>query len=133
MKFVETLPQREYLRLYHQFDIVLDTFPYNGNTTSLDALWMGVPVVSLAGETPVSRAGLSQLTKLGLRELIARSETEYVAIAEGLAGDLPRLAGLRASLRPRMLASPLMDADRFARNVEDAYRSMWKRWRSADD
>jgi predicted O-linked N-acetylglucosamine transferase (SPINDLY family) len=109
-------------------DIVLDTFPYNGHTTSLDALWMGVPVVSLAGNAPVSRAGLSQLSNLGLPELVARSESEYVTIAERLAADLPRLAELRATLRPRMQASPLMDASRFARNVEAAYRSMWERW-----
>jgi protein O-GlcNAc transferase len=86
VEFVEFRPRREYLELYHRLDIVLDTFPYNGHTTSLDALWMGVPVVSLAGETPVSRAGLSQLTNLGLPELVAHSESEYVNIAEAWPG-----------------------------------------------
>jgi len=94
---------------------------------------MGVPVVSLAGETPVSRAGLSLLTNLGLPELVARSETEFVNIAEGLASDLPRLAELRSTLRDRMERSVLMDAPRFARNIEAAYRSMWERWLAKDE
>ena len=128
VEFLDFRPRREYLELYHRLDIVLDIFPYNGHTTSLDALWMGVPVVTLAGATAVSRAGLSQLTNLGLPELVARSETEYVNIAERLARDLPRLAELRTTLRARMRASPLMDAPRFARSVEAAYRFMWQRW-----
>jgi predicted O-linked N-acetylglucosamine transferase (SPINDLY family) len=128
VEFVVRQPRRDYLDLYHHLDIALDTFPYNGHTTSLDALWMGVPVVSLAGRAPVSRAGLSQLTNLGLPELVARSEAGYVSIATDLAGNLPRLAQLRATLRARMQASPLMDAPRFARNIEAAYRSMWQDW-----
>jgi predicted O-linked N-acetylglucosamine transferase (SPINDLY family) len=128
VEFFELLPRREYLELYHRLDIVLDTFPYNGHTTSLDALWMGVPVVSLAGDAPVSRAGLSQLTNLGLPELVAHSEEDYVRIAAELADDFPRLAQLRATLRHRMENSVLMDAPRFARNVEAAYRSMWQTW-----
>jgi predicted O-linked N-acetylglucosamine transferase (SPINDLY family) len=129
VEFVEYQPRREYLESYHRLDIVLDTFPYNGHTTSLDALWMGVPVVSLAGSAPVSRAGLSQLTNLGLPELAARSEDDFLKIAVELAGDLPRLAELRSSLRARMQSSPLMDAPRFARNIEVAYRSIWSAWR----
>jgi protein O-GlcNAc transferase len=126
VEFVEFCPRREYLELYHRLDMVLDTFPYNGHTTSLDALWMGVPVVSLAGRTPVSRAGLSQLTNLGLPELAAHSEEDYVRIAVDLAGNLPRLAQLRSTLRDRMMNSVLMDAPRFARQVEQAYRKMWR-------
>ena len=91
---------------------------------------MGVPVVTLAGRKPLSRAGLSQLTNLGLPELIAYDESEYVAIAVGLAADLPRLAELRSTLRSRMESSVLMDAPRFARSVEAAYRSMWEDWRA---
>jgi len=87
-----------------------------------------VPVVSLAGERAVSRAGLSQLTNLGLPELVAHSEDEYVAIATRLAQDLPRLTELRATLRGRMEASVLMDAPRFARQIEEAYRVMWRQW-----
>jgi len=127
--FVERRPRREYLELYHRLDIVLDTLPYNGHTTSLDALWMGVPVVSLAGETRVSRAGLSQLTNLGRPELIAHSENDYVSIASELASDFPRLAQLRATMRHRMENSVLMDALRFARNIEAAYRSMWETYK----
>jgi predicted O-linked N-acetylglucosamine transferase (SPINDLY family) len=128
VEFVDLRPQREYLELYHRLDMVLDTFPYNGHTTSLEALWMGAPVVSLAGKTPVARAGLSQLTNLGLPELVARSEVEYVAIAASLAGDLPRLSELRSTLRERMKTSVLMDAPRFARSIEGAYRAMWESW-----
>ena len=129
--FVEHRERREYLELYHRLDIALDTFPHNGHTTSLDALWMVVPVVSLAGDAVVSRAGLSQLTNLGLPELIAHSETEYVSIVARLATDLPRLAELRSTLRDRMLGSVLMDAPRFTRQVERAYRKMWRAWRPA--
>ena len=128
VEFVELRPRREYLELYHRLDIALDTFPYNGGVTTCDALWMGAPVVSLAGETPVSRAGLSLLTNLGLPEWVAHSESEYVKIAESLAIDLPYLAQLRSTLRNRMENSILMNAPRFARNVEAAYRSMWQRW-----
>jgi len=128
VEFVDYQPRREYLELYHRLDIALDTFPYNGHTTSLDALWMGIPVVSLVGVTPVSRAGLSQLTNLGLPELAAHSEPEFVAIATRLAGDLPHLAQLRSTLRARMENSILMDAPRFARSIEAAYRSMWRSW-----
>jgi predicted O-linked N-acetylglucosamine transferase (SPINDLY family) len=118
----------KYFAVYQGIDIGLDPFPYNGGTTTCDALWMGVPVVTLAGATAVGRAGAILLTNVGLPELIARTPAEYVKIAKDLAGDLPRLAGLRRSLRRRMLASPLMDAPRFARNIESAYRAMWKRW-----
>jgi predicted O-linked N-acetylglucosamine transferase (SPINDLY family) len=89
---------------------------------------MGVPVVSLAGKTAVSRAGLSILSNLGLAELVAADAGRYIEIASGLARDLSRLAHLRGTLRDRMLQSPLMDAPRFARNVEMAYRQMWHRW-----
>jgi protein O-GlcNAc transferase len=128
VEFVGFVPRWEYLRLYHRIDVGLDSFPYNGMTTTCDALWMGVPVLTLPGATPVSRAGLSLLSSVGLSEFVASSEEDYVRIAAELAGNLPRLAELRAELRPRMQSSPLMDAPRFARNVEAAYRSMWHRW-----
>ena len=92
---------------------------------------MGVPVVTLVGATVVGRGGLSQLMNLGLPELIARDPQEYVRVAAGLAQDLVRLSGLRATLRDRMRASPLMDVARFARNIEAAYRTMWRRWCAA--
>ena len=126
--FVAQRSRPQYLELYHRIDIGLDTFPYTGHTTSLDAFWMGVPVVTLVGQTVVGRAGLSQLRNLGLPELTAQTPEQYVRIAVELAGDLPRLRDLRATLRDRLQSSPLMNAPRFARNVEAAYRDMWQRW-----
>jgi predicted O-linked N-acetylglucosamine transferase (SPINDLY family) len=117
---------REHFDRCNAIDVALDPFPYNGTTTTLDALWMGVPVVSLAGRSHVGRVGVSQLSNLGLSELIARDEDDYVEIAARLAGDLPRLAALRSGLRERLRASPLMDAPRFTRHLEAAYRSMWQ-------
>ncbi|HMD53796.1 MAG TPA: hypothetical protein VKJ65_04520, partial [Phycisphaerae bacterium] len=95
---------------------------------TLDSLYMGVPVITLVGKTAVGRGGKSILTNVGLPELIAQTPEAYVEIAVKLAGDLPRLAELRKTLRDRMKNSPLMDAKRFARNVEDAYRRMWIKW-----
>ncbi len=117
-----------HLGLYERMDIALDTFPYHGTTTTCEALWMGVPVVSLAGGSHVSRVGVSLLGNVGLPELVATNPEEYVRIALALARDLPRLAQLRSTLRERMAASPLMDAPRFARDLEAAYRQMWKKW-----
>jgi predicted O-linked N-acetylglucosamine transferase (SPINDLY family) len=89
---------------------------------------MGVPVVTLIGQPAVSRAGFSQLSNLGLPELAAFSEDDYVSIATELVNDLPRRMELRRTLRPRMEASPLMDASRFTRQIEAAYRTMWRQW-----
>jgi len=124
-------PRGHYLELYHQIDLGIDTLPYNGHTTSLDSYWMGVPVVTLVGQTVVGRAGLSQLRNLELPELIAETPEQFIRITVELANDLPRLSKLRASLRERMRASPLMDGPRFARNLEAAYRSLWQRWCSS--
>jgi len=128
LKFVGTVPLSEYYRLYQQIDIGLDPFPYNGGTTTCDTLWMGVPVVTLVGPTAVGRGGVSILCNVGLPKLIAQTPEQYVQIATDLAKDLPKLAELRRTLRARMQASPLMDAPRFARNVEAAYRQMWRNW-----
>lgn len=128
VEFAAYQPRCDYLELYHQIDIGLDTFPYNGHTTSLDALWMGVPVISRLGSTAVSRAGLSLMTNLGLPELVAETNDQFVQIAMNLAKDRERLATLRSGLRERMQQSPLMNAGRFAKNMEDAYRLMWKNW-----
>jgi protein O-GlcNAc transferase len=126
--FAPFQPRADYLRTYHQIDLGLDTFPYNGHTTSLDSLWMGVPVVTRVGETAVGRGGLSQLFNLGISELAAHSDDAFVRIAVELAADLPRLAALRQNLRPRMEQSPLMDGARFAGQVEAAYRQVWGVW-----
>lgn len=128
LEFVGFQPMDAFFRLHHRIDIALDPFPYGGGTTTCDALWMGVPVVTLAGQTAVGRAGVSLLSNVGLPELIARTAEEYVAIARGLASDLPRLAELRATLRHRTSASPLMDAPRFATDMLDAYRAGWQEW-----
>jgi protein O-GlcNAc transferase len=125
IEFISFRPRAEYLKQYHEIDLCLDTFPYNGHTTSLDALWMGVPVVSLCGQTAVSRAGFSQMSNLGLTELVGQTSHEFVQIALSLANNLNRLRVLRSELRGQMKRSPLMDADRFARNIEQAYRTMW--------
>jgi len=125
------MPRLDYLRSYDRIDVGLDTTPYNGHTTSLDAYWMGVPVVTLVGHTIVGRAGLSQLTNLGLSELVARTDDDYVRISVDLARDQGRLMHLRSTLRQRMRRSPLMDGARFARNVEGAFREMWRRWCAA--
>jgi protein O-GlcNAc transferase len=128
LRFVGKVPLPEYVQLYGQIDIALDPFPYGGGTTTCDALWMSVPVISLRGNTAVGRAGLSLLSNIGLPELVAQTPEEYVRIAADLANDLPRLRALRSSLRTRMEQSPLMDAPRFARDVEAAYRTMWRQW-----
>ena len=109
-------------------DIYLDPFPHAGHTTSMDALWMGVPLITLAGRTAVGRGGVFLLANLGLQDLIAHSEPQYVEKAITLARDLPRLAELRSILRRRLEQSPLMDPPRFARNIESIYRRMWRMW-----
>ena len=128
LTFVGYTMAGDYYRLYERMDVALDPFPFGGGTTTCDALWMGVPVVSLAGLSAVGRGGLSILSNIGLADLVARDVEQYVRIALELAGDLPRLSKLRATMRVRMQNSPLMDAPRFARNVEAAYRDMWHRW-----
>ena len=131
--FVARQPRLRYLELYHQIDVGLDTLPYNGHTTSLDAAWMGVPVVTLAGQTVVGRAGVTLNSNLGLRELIARTPEEFVNEAVRLAADLPRLNSLRAGLRQRMEQSSLMDSKLFATGIEDAYRTTWQKWCDKDE
>jgi predicted O-linked N-acetylglucosamine transferase (SPINDLY family) len=128
IRFVGKQPLRAYLRLHHQIDIALDTFPYGGGTTTCDALWMGVPVISLKGNTAVGRGGVSILNNIGLEEWVADSPAKYVETAVALANDVSRLADLRATLRRRMEHSPLMDAPRFAGEIEAAYRRMWRTW-----
>ena len=119
------VPRATRLEIYNQIDIGLDPFPYSGATTTCDAMWMGVPVISCPLETFASRQSLTHLANVGLLEMVARDEDEYVNIAVGLANDLPRLAALRANLRKRMAASTLCDEQRFAHHFVDILKALW--------
>ncbi len=110
---------------FHQVDLALDPFPYNGTAGSCETLWMGVPFIALAGRTHVARVGVSLLTRIGLERLVVRDEEEYVALAVQLCGDREALAGLRYGMRRRMQNSTLMDGGAFTRRLEDAYWKMW--------
>ncbi len=116
----------DYMATYGQIDIALDTTPFAGGTTSFDALWMGVPLVTLAGERSSSRGGASILTTLGRPGWIAHTPAEYIAIAQGLAADPQQLAAIRSGLRAELQASPLMDGAGFTRELEDLYRQAWE-------
>ncbi|MBI3451537.1 MAG: tetratricopeptide repeat protein, partial [Rhodospirillales bacterium] len=117
-----------HLGAYSRIDIALDPFPYNGTTTTLEALWMGVPVVSLAGKRHAGRVGVSLLTHAGTPELVADAADTYVEKAVAIAADAARLAEYRRTLRERLAASPLLDPVGFARDLEAVYRTMWQRW-----
>jgi predicted O-linked N-acetylglucosamine transferase (SPINDLY family) len=119
---------REVLGAYGGVDIALDTMPYSGTMTTLEALWMGVPVVTLAGDRMAARQSAAHLTAAGLGELVASDRDGYLAIAAALAGDRDRLSALRAGMRARLQASPLCDAAGFAHDLESAFRGMWRDW-----
>jgi predicted O-linked N-acetylglucosamine transferase (SPINDLY family) len=133
LDLIKRLPFRDYLAQYNRIDIALDPFPWNGGTTTCHALWMGAPVVTLAGQLAVQRAGVSLLSNVGLTEFIATTTEEYISLAVQLATDAQRQATLRATLRNRMAASPLMDVPQFVRNLEDIYRELWLRWCNSGD
>ena len=122
---------QEYMRTFNEVDIALDPAPYSGGTTTCDALWMGVPVLTLPGVRPASRSAASILTAVGLEDWIAASPEDYVRRAAGFA-SAAAVGALRRSLRERMRASPLMQEARFARDIEQAYRTMWQRWCSGE-
>jgi protein O-GlcNAc transferase len=117
---------KAHFALYHETDLALDTFPYNGTTTTCEALWMGIPVVTFDGDRHAARVGVSLLTAAGHPELVGRDVDDYVRIAVELAGDRERLARYHRRLREDLRASPLMDAPRFARHFEAALREMWR-------
>ncbi len=122
------LPYAAYLEQYRHADIALDPHPYNGGTTTLESLWMGLPVVTLAGSPGFPRCAASHLHNLGLDDLIANSWDEYIDIAARLAADVPRLAALRSGLRARMRDSALLDAAGFTAALESLYRQAWREW-----
>jgi predicted O-linked N-acetylglucosamine transferase (SPINDLY family) len=129
---VDRQPRAEYLRAYHGIDVCLDTVPYGGHTTTLDALWMGVPTVTRVTDTCVGRATFSQLHQLDLLHLAAHDDDAFVDAAVKSISDLGSLAALRRELRPRLERSPLMDGPRFARNVEAVYRRAWSAYCTGD-
>jgi predicted O-linked N-acetylglucosamine transferase (SPINDLY family) len=131
VEFHARLAAVDYLRMHNRVDIALDPFPFNGGATTCNALWMGVPVLTLAGDVFAGRTGLSLLSAIGLPELAARDGEDYVRIAHGLAADLPRLAELRAGLRKRMRTSPVCDLPQFVADIERLYRGAWRRWCAA--
>ena len=126
---VSTLGRLEragYWRQFAEADIALDPFPYAGGTTTCDNLWMGVPVVTLAGDYGFSRSGVTILANAGLGHLVARSAADYIGIARSLASDPQALALLRQGLRQRLRSSPLTDVPAYMCDLEDAYRSIWR-------
>ena len=128
VEFVGRIPRPDYLRLTDRIDICLDPLPYNGITTSCDALWMGVPVITLRGKTAAGRAGAGILSSVGLTDLITDTENQFVEVAARLAADRARLAELRVNLHQIAGNSPLMDAAGFARKMESAYCDAWTGW-----
>jgi protein O-GlcNAc transferase len=117
-----------HLTLYGRVDVALDTFPYNGTTTTCEALWMGVPVVALRGNRHAARVGASILAAAGLDDWIAECVNDYIDRAVRTAGDLALLRDLRAGLRRMIAGSRLCDERAFARSVEAAFREIWRRW-----
>jgi predicted O-linked N-acetylglucosamine transferase (SPINDLY family) len=126
LRFAGRVPLGEFRALHAEVDIALDSYPYSGATTTLDSLWMGVPVLTLAGQGPMSRSAASLLTTLGMNDWIATSRDRLVQAAVRHASDIDALAALRAALRGRLASSALMDGKRFTRELEAAYAWMWE-------
>jgi len=116
-----------YLGVYEEIDVSLDAFPWTGGVTTCESLWMGVPVLSLCGARPASRNSAALLARVGLTDWVAQTPEQYAALGLSLTKDLDRLAALRTTLRDRMRAT-LCDGQRFTRELEEAYRAMWRRW-----
>jgi protein O-GlcNAc transferase len=128
IRFAGQSPRTEYLDSYNGIDIALDPFPFNGCTTSVEALWMGVPVITLSGDRFAGHMGETIMKNLDLYECVADSRDDYLEKAVALAADLPRLADLRSRLRERLLNSPLCDGPSFTRDLETLYRKLWVNW-----
>jgi predicted O-linked N-acetylglucosamine transferase (SPINDLY family) len=122
------LPSVDFYALFRKTDIAFDPFPMTGGTTTCETLWMAVPVIVRVGDRYRSRLGLSFLTAAGYPEFAVTSNDAYFELAVRLASDIPALADLHAGMRARIAASPLIDAARFARNLESLYRQMWHDW-----
>lgn len=127
-ELIDRMKPDEYYRLFDRADVSLDVAPHNGHTTSVDALWQGLPVLTIAGQTHCGRLGASLLSSIDLRDFVCHSAADYVERAVALEEKIETLANIRATLRERMLGSPLTDGRRLARNVEAIYRNAWRRW-----
>jgi protein O-GlcNAc transferase len=125
---MERKPLKDYYGSHDEVDILLDSFPYTGATVTAHSLWMGVPVITLAGPSPIHRSATSMMSSVGLPEFVADSHDAYVAIAKRWAADIPALADIRAGMRERMKASPLMDGARVTKDLEAKLRSVWRDW-----
>jgi predicted O-linked N-acetylglucosamine transferase (SPINDLY family) len=125
---VDRLPLSDYLKLHNEVDIALDSFPFNGGTVTRHALWMGVPVITLPGAMPASRVGVALMSQLGLESFVAATGDEYVEIAKRWTADLGGLAEVRRTLRSRMEEAPFSNGPAYTRELEAAYRSMWRMW-----
>ena len=126
--FADWLEESRFVQLYAKVDVVLDVFPCNGATTTCEALWQGVPVVTFRGEAFPGRAGASLLGSAGMGEFVAADAGGYVDIATRLAGDPASLRRLRATLRDRLAGSPVMDEAGFTLGLEAGYRRAWREW-----
>jgi protein O-GlcNAc transferase len=124
----DKVPSGGHLAVYREIDIFLDSFPWSGHTTACEALWMGVPVVSLRGDRHAGRMVSSVLSCLDMKDCIADTKADYLAVAQGLASNIDKLEKLRATLRDRVAASPLCDGKTFTAGLERAYRTMWREW-----
>jgi protein O-GlcNAc transferase len=122
------VPAEGHLAVYRDMDVFLDSFPWSGHTSACEALWMGVPVVTLNGDRFAGRMVSSVLSCLDMKEYVARTKDEYLSVAQALASDMDKLARYRTALRGRMAASPLCDAPSFTKNLEHAYRTMWREY-----
>jgi predicted O-linked N-acetylglucosamine transferase (SPINDLY family) len=130
--FAPRVPYADHLARHRLADLFLDTFPFNGGATTSDALWTGLPVVTLSGEAYASRMSASLLNAIGLPELATSSPAEYEALALRLAGNPEALGAIKASLARNRATHPLFDTKRFTRHMEAAYRQMWERWRRGE-
>lgn len=128
IEFQPTQRGDSYWHSFHDIDIALDPFPYTGGTTTFDCLWMGVPVITLAGVCGAARSGASVLAGAGLSDLVARTPQEFISIARGLTGDVSRLSALQAGMRVRMRGFPFCDAGAFTSEFEDLLCSTWSEW-----
>jgi len=122
------MPSKEHMNFYNRVDIALDPTPYNGTTTTCEAMWMGVPVLSLLGDRHAARVTGSLMTSVGLGDLVAETEEDFYRIASDLAGDLDRLGQIRETLRDQMTRSPLCDGPAHTRDLEAGFRDMWRKW-----